>query len=478
MSSAPGVSVQEMFSLSLSVRANATAVPLLVGRFLDKKGSALGTTKGITRIANWLDYSAQFSEDAVAMKVVVVSTPPAAADVAREDSGTERKSRSKQAGIEPAAGDYTHTFTIDAAKSFCPAVFSLRHYFDNGGGPCYLLPYADEKDAGIDKIAGEIAKYPEISLLTLAEPVIETAVEQKIAAQFDMALKGDKGRFLIASGRCTRGADGKLTAPVPPATTADQTGLYAPFLTTPCKYVRADSLIAVSGYLDGKETTPGTPDVQRLSELMVRNPALYARIVIEVDKEIAAHPFPTLPPGPAVAGAYCRTDAERGVWKAPANVVLRGVSNPDPVITEDEHAILNDKGVNVIRSFSDRGAVIYGSRTLAQTTDWRYIPVRRLFGAVERDIQQALRSVVFEPNSAPTWEKARGAIDRYLFALWRQGALSGGKPGEAYFVHVGKDITMSDDDIKLGRMIVKVGLAAVRPAEFIILQFTHEIGAA
>ncbi len=136
---------------------------------------------------------------------------------------------------------------------------------------------------------------------------------------------------------------------------------------------------------------------------------------------------------------------------------------------------MNDAGINAIRHFTGKGTLIWGARTLDQTDNWRYIPVRRLFNTAERDIKRAMRFAVFEPNSQPTWKRVQTAIDNYLYQLWQQGALAGNKPQEAYFVQIGKDITMSEDDIQQGKMIVKVGMAAVRPAEFIILQFSQYV---
>ncbi|QKW47696.1 phage tail sheath family protein [Streptomyces microflavus] len=180
---------------------------------------------------------------------------------------------------------------------------------------------------------------------------------------------------------------------------------------------------------------------------------------------------PVAPSG-AVAGAWTAVDSARGVWKAPANIVLRGIDGPVHEATDtDQGAHLN---LNFIRTFSDMGTVIWGARTRSETDQWRYIPIRRLFSAVERDIQRALRSAVFEPNAAPTWERVRAAVDSYLHQLWQQGGLAGGKPGEAYFVQIGQGITMAEDDIAAGRLVLKVGLATMRPAEFTIVQFTQE----
>ena len=195
----------------------------------------------------------------------------------------------------------------------------------------------------------------------------------------------------------------------------------------------------------------------------------------------------------AMAGVYARTDRERGVWKAPANTTLNSVEGLVwhdenkkiiPKIVDDARQdTLNPVGINAIRYFSGRGFTVWGARTLAgkdaaADKRWHYVPVRRLFNAAERDIKQAMRAVMFEPNNAPTWEKVRAAIDIYLHNLWHIGALQGAKPEEAYFVQVGKGVTMTDDEIQRGHLIVKVGMAAVRPAEFIILRFTQDVAIA
>ncbi|CAQ84203.1 MULTISPECIES: phage tail sheath family protein [Photorhabdus] len=183
-----------------------------------------------------------------------------------------------------------------------------------------------------------------------------------------------------------------------------------------------------------------------------------------------------IPPSAAIAGIYCSVDRTRGVWKAPANVILQGGVKPKFKVTDDLQGIYNTgKAINMIREFPNTGVTIWGARTLKDEDNWRYIPVRRLFNSAERDIKNAMSFAVFEPNSQPTWKAVHRAIDNYLYALWQQGGLAGNKAEQAYFVQIGKGITMTDDDIKQGKMIVKVGMAAVRPAEFIILQFSQNV---
>lgn len=176
----------------------------------------------------------------------------------------------------------------------------------------------------------------------------------------------------------------------------------------------------------------------------------------------------------AVAGVYCRVDRERGVWKAPANVAIEGGYTVAPLLAAPEF----DTGINAIRTFDGGPPLVWGARTLAPDGSWGFVPVRRLFNAVQKDIKKAMSVAVFEPNNAYTWELVRGAIDNYLHQLWIEGALLGETPGEAFSVLVGLGSTMTDDDLKKGQMKVKVGLAAVRPAEQIILQFTQKMNGA
>ncbi|MCX2574546.1 phage tail sheath family protein [Pedobacter sandarakinus] len=184
-------------------------------------------------------------------------------------------------------------------------------------------------------------------------------------------------------------------------------------------------------------------------------------------------------PSGMVTGVMARVDQERGVWKAPANVSIRTVDKPLQNISDDEQDYLNvdptsGKSINVIRKFAGKGTLVWGARTLAgNDNEWRYVPVRRLFIMVEESVKKATEFVVFEPNDAKTWMRVKTMCENFLNQLWRQGALAGAKPEHAYFVNVGLGITMSSIDILEGRLIVEIGMAAVRPAEFIILKFSH-----
>jgi hypothetical protein len=213
-----------------------------------------------------------------------------------------------------------------------------------------------------------------------------------------------------------------------------------------------------------------------LNAIRKTNTALYNSIKLELNKWIVK-----LPPSPAIAGVYASVDRERGVWKAPANVSLNAVIGPVRKITAGDQNTLNidekgGKSINAIRSFSGKGTLVWGARTLAgNDNEWRYVPVRRLFIMIEESAKKATSFAVFEPNDLATWLKVKGMIESYLYGLLQQGALAGSTPKAAYYVNVGLGTTMTQQDILEGRMIIEIGIAAVRPAEFIILRFSHKL---
>ena len=187
-----------------------------------------------------------------------------------------------------------------------------------------------------------------------------------------------------------------------------------------------------------------------------------------------------LPPSGGVAGVYAAVDRARGVWKAPANVSLADISGPAVKINdqmqEDLNVTTTGKSVNAIRAFTGMGSLVWGARTLAgNDNEWRYVPVRRFFNMAEESIRKATESFIFEPNDAGTWVRVRAMIENFLTVQWRQGALAGAVTQQAFFVKVGLGETMTAQDILEGRMIVEVGMAVVRPAEFIILRFAHKM---
>ena len=202
---------------------------------------------------------------------------------------------------------------------------------------------------------------------------------------------------------------------------------------------------------------------------------LYASIVGTIENQGIV-----LPPSGAVLGAYAQTDSTRGVWKAPANIGLNYVAAPLALLSDEQQESMNvdtnGKSINAIRAFTGKGTLVWGARTLnATSNEWRYVAVRRFFIMVEESVKKATSQFVFESNDANTWVKVRAMIENFLTLQWRAGALAGVKPEQAFFVRVGLGQTMTALDVLEGRMIVEIGMAVVRPAEYIVLRFSHKM---
>jgi phage tail sheath protein FI len=182
-----------------------------------------------------------------------------------------------------------------------------------------------------------------------------------------------------------------------------------------------------------------------------------------------------IPPGGHVAGIYARTDTERGVHKAPANEVVRGASALQFPVMKGMQDMLNPRGINCIRAFAGRGIRVWGARTISSDPIWKYINVRRLFNYLEESIEEGTQWVVFEPNDVKLWARVKQTISLFLTTQWRNGALMGNTPEEAFFVKCDRT-TMTQDDIDNGRLIVKIGVAPVKPAEFVIFRIAQWAG--
>lgn len=183
-----------------------------------------------------------------------------------------------------------------------------------------------------------------------------------------------------------------------------------------------------------------------------------------------------VPPSGHVVGIYNRSDAERGVHKAPANEVILGATDLEIRLTKEEQGVLNKLGINCIRTFPGRGIRVWGGRTLSSNGAWRYINVRRLFNQVGASLDIGLQWVVFEPNDHTLWAKVRRDINSFLRVIWRSGALFGTTPEQAFYVKC--DEELNPPEIRdLGQLIIEVGMAPVKPAEFVILRLSQWAGA-
>ncbi|MEO7060953.1 MAG: phage tail sheath subtilisin-like domain-containing protein [Lapillicoccus sp.] len=180
-----------------------------------------------------------------------------------------------------------------------------------------------------------------------------------------------------------------------------------------------------------------------------------------------------IPPSGHVAGVWARTDDTRGVWKAPANDTIRGVLDVERATTQNEQSLLNPLGINCIRPFGTRGIRIWGARTLSSDSDWRYINVRRLFNMVESTILEGTQYAVFEPNDMTLWEGVKRTLNGFLRGLWSAGALFGTSADEAFFVKCDAE-TNPPSSIDEGKLVVEVGIAPVKPAEFVIFRISQK----
>jgi hypothetical protein len=193
---------------------------------------------------------------------------------------------------------------------------------------------------------------------------------------------------------------------------------------------------------------------------------------LRVRDPVTAREVP-IPPSGHVAGLYAATDVERGVHKSPANVVIQQIADLDDDINQREQDLLNPVGINALREFPNRGRRVWGARTLSSIPEWRYVNVRRLFLFIEDSIKHGTQWVVFEPNGEPLWALVVQAVTNFLDTVWRTGALQGLRQEEAFYVRCDRS-TMTQDDIDNGRLVVEIGIAPVRPAEFVIFRFRQK----
>lgn len=427
----PGVYVEEVPTLPPSVAEVATAVPAFVG--LTEKGAA-GAVE-VAQVETLLDYELRFGK-------------PKPTSFKVDANGA----------IEPP----------DAMIPETPLWYALSLYFANGGGRCYVVSVdSHEADPSADRFKAGLAAleaFDEPTLVVMPDAVALSQTDFDAVSQ--EALKhcrkmGDRFAILdVREGDVPKFRDGIG------ANDLMYGAAYHPYLKTALTHRYDEKSLKVGGAADSPT----------LEALKTSNTALYNQV-----KKALGDQRVELPPSAAIAGVYARVDRERGIWKAPANVSLASVIGPTLQITAEQQEQLNvdatsGKSINAIRAFTGKGVMVWGARTLAgNDNEWRYVNVRRLFIMIEESTKKASSFAVFDSNDATTWLKVKGMLESYLYGLWEQGALQGATPEAAYYVNVGLGKTMTAQDVLEGRMIVELGIAAVRPAEFIVLRFSHKL---
>jgi phage tail sheath protein FI len=370
--------------------------------------------------------------------------------------------------------------------------YSLQMFFDNGGGPCWITSVGDYTSTGGVIIAqnlldglDEVAKINEVTLLVFPDAInLESATDYYNVhdSAIDQCVQL-KDRFVVMDvyhnpdNGTLWSADVQLLRDTLSGTTDDlkYAAVYFP---------RIYAGIDFNYKMPGDQTQDNDASVvitggaaDNLADLKTADNAQYFQA-----KSALSNIQMLLPASPAIVGIYAQVDNSRGVWKAPANINIDNVIQPEYLITLKDQESLNvdttaGKSINVIRKFEGRGpAIVWGARTLAgNDNEWRYISVRRFFNMVEESTKNATEQFVFEPNDRNTWIRVKSMIENYLTQQWKAGALMGTTTREAYYVKVGLGETMTEQDIWEGRMIVEIGMAVVRPAEFIILRFMHKM---
>ena len=447
----PGVYIEEISTLPASVAAVETAIPAFIGH------TETDATATPTRISSLLEYEETFGgpndED---FNIVLNDTVNASNEVT----------------------DRTVVITMPSVTDY-KMYYQLQMFFNNGGGDGYIVSIGSYSDAvsqsditdGIDALE----QVDEPTLLVFPDAVsLSTVGEygQVVQASLDHCNKL-QDRFTIAD---MYGSDANTFRGTLGTDYLKYGAVYYPFLNSTLNYGYDEGSVDVDTHNQTGAGSIPTLAGQTLTQLSANEPSLYRTILAEIRKI-----FVEVSPCGSIAGIYARVDRERGVWKAPANVGVKSIVGPVTKITHEQQESLNvdastGKSINAIRTFTGKGTLVWGARTLAgNDNEWRYVPVRRLYIFIEESVKKATEFVVFEPNDANTWLRTKTMIENFLSTLWRDGALAGAKTEDAFFVKVGLGETMTSQDILEGRMNIEIGLAAVRPAEFIILKFSHKL---
>lgn len=372
--------------------------------------------------------------------------------------------------------------------------YMLELFFANGGGDCVITSVGryDNSIRNEDLLNGlALLKNEDLPTLILFPDIAspdntDDPAEVYKAALAQCALRND--RFLICD---VKESNGNITESVEKFRFSMGTenlkygAAYFPSLQTTLHYQYSEDKIKVKLMPNNKSWVLRHPEAAIKSDPNKIETSLYHaedgnyRAQYHDIKQMINAKHLELPPSAAIAGVYAKTDATNGVWKAPANVSLNKVTAPTLEIDNNAQTHLNvdssGKSINAIRSFKGKGVMVWGARTLAgNDNEWRYVPVTRLGMTIETSVKKALKHFENAPNDFNTWHKVKAMTTNYLNGLWRSGALNGTKPEEAYYVKVGMGETMTEQDLNSGKMIIEIGIAPTKPAEFSLIRITQK----
>jgi uncharacterized protein len=506
----PGVEVEKSRGFPPSVTAASTSVSAFVG--YTEKAEHVGRSLHNTpwRVVSMPDFERYFGGAPTASHVRFSFTEAALTDAQ---------------ALALAGSRYRLTQT----HGFYALHRAMQLYFLNGGGPCYVVSVgeygssaapgvqlsASAFSAGLQALQAEAE--PAIVLIPEAVWLLKAdcdAVQNRLLSTCSLSLPNRFAILDVREGHRARSSgptdciqDFRNAVGVGVGVGAVANGLsfgaaYYPWLNTSVvsprtlgfKQFSADSLptlVAVMQYelatlsmtplrrkrllLEASRIAAVPADDTKAQAALAKRWAAISPAFNAVTHEMAQQ-LNRLPPSAAMAGVFSATDALRGVWKAPANVALNGVLSPTVLVSDHDQASLNvdaeqGKSVNALRAFPGKGVLVWGSRTLdGNSHDWRYISVRRTVMMVEQSVNVALAGFALAANDTATWTTVRGMLENYLNSLWSQGALVGAQPQQAFFVRVGLGATMTATDVANGLLIAEMGLALLRPAEFIVVR--------
>ena len=538
----PGVYIVEKDAFPNSVVEVATAVPAFVGytEFADNKGKSLHEKPWrISSMAEFISYfggppPAKFKiarKGATAPTVTpAVAGPNATPDEIKyiDELNKARDAAAKIAGVDKNTDVFStqdedfslgkdSKFYLSNESTYFLLYRSMQLFFQNGGGPCYIVSVGTYKDDLEEaKLSGGITllkKEQEPTMLVIPDAVslpeadcIKLQQAMVSHCGYDM-----KNRFAILDvfagfqdnrdNECVDKFRNDMATNFPAFAAT-----YYPWLNSSIVSVnelsfrnidaasipdlitlltldvreggaalkKQESIITEINKLSGAGTLSDAASNELHKTLFAVAP-LYAKVLAGIQGKLNL-----LPPSAAMAGIYTMVDNTRGVWKAPANVSLSAVSSPTVNITHEEQEDLNvntaGKSINAIRTFIGEGTLVWGARTLdGNSLDWRYINVRRTMIMLEESIKLATKAYVFEPNVANTWVTIKSMIGNFLTGVWKRGGLAGSSPEDAFSVHVGLGETMTAEDILEGILRVTVLVALSRPAEFIEITFQQQM---
>ncbi|MGK0290127.1 MAG: phage tail sheath protein FI [bacterium] len=532
----PGVYIVEKDAFPGSVVEVATAVPAFIGY----------TEKAVIRGKSLLNKPVRLTSLAEYMELF--GSAPQATFSFGETAGssTSENNEEGEGGEEAGTGEATSIptisirgkgYDIDPKEKNYNFFNSIRLFFENGGGPCYIVSVGDyNTDFDLDIMRGGInalIREQEPTMLVIPEAIKLsqsncTTLQQAMLAHcggkmkdrvaildiYDGHLERSPARDTVAEFRNNIGVnyldysmayypwlhttivqDTAVTfESIDPTSMDNLVALLKDELVAPldseltsigesptdtedqARKRKLEELKAVyEGYIGQLPATLTTVQKSDLNKALLQLSPVFNQILVEIKQQMNL-----LPPSSAMAGIYTMVDQEKGVWKAPANVSLSSVIQPSVDITHDEQEDLNvtpqGKSINAIRTFVGEGTLVWGARTLdGNSLDWRYIQVRRTALMLETSIKIASKAYVFENNVANTWVTMKGMISNFLFSVWKRGGLAGASPEAAYNVSVGLGETMTPEDILEGILRITVKIALVKPAEFIEITFQQKM---